>query len=428
MPKNGLKKHWNLDPKNKIALTNLGPLQFGEGNIEEAWETVQSLQSSVLAVDTDAEVENLLGFILLAQRKTEDAAKHFTQATALNPRLAEPHLGLALTQMRDGNTEDAFKEMAKALLLEPQRAVFHSYWGKMLFQVKHFSKALNAFDRARSLDPNDPTSEYYKAILLRDLNRPGEAIQAFKNAVALNDNRAVYRSRFLLDQDLAIRNTKLSGLYSELGLDAWARNKALASVKYDYTNFDSHLFYAGSLSHAGDRSYSFTSEALLARLLQPANVNTFNNFNNYTAQFEQPKVEGTITRLIGNNSTYGGSGELFGALPAANAAFSLGGFYQDSDRWRDSNFEPLRSAVAIGKWQPTLNDGFLAGVTQTKIKQGDAIYPRFEYDSPAQPDNRFEGNVQRYEFGYHRHLAPKSDLLLYVTYLKVHRHLPKRAA
>ena len=191
--------------------------------------------------------------------------------------------------MRDGNTEAAFKQMAMAVLLEPQRAVLYSYWGKMLFQVGHFSKALNAFNRARSLDPKDPTSEYYKAILLRDLNRPGEAIRASKNAVALNDNRAVYRSRFLLDQDLAIRNTKLSGLCRELGLNAWARNKALASIKYDYTNFDSHLFYAGSLSQAEDRSYSFTSEALLARMLQPANVNTFNNFNIMLHNLSNPK-------------------------------------------------------------------------------------------------------------------------------------------
>ena len=86
--------------------------------------------------------------------------------------------------------------------------------------------------------------------------------------IARNDNRAVYRSRFLLDQDLAARNVNLATLYGELGLNAWARNKALKSIKADYGNFDGHLFYAGALLGLEGRSYSFSSEAFSLTALQ----------------------------------------------------------------------------------------------------------------------------------------------------------------
>lgn len=115
------------------------------------------------------------------------------------------------------------------MLLEPRRALFLSYWGKMLHQIERFEKALEVLAFAAKLDPRDPTPAFYSAVILRDLNRPTEAIAAINRAVALNDNRAVYRSRFLLDRDLASKNIDLSLLYNQLGLSAWL-NLALAAT------------------------------------------------------------------------------------------------------------------------------------------------------------------------------------------------------
>jgi tetratricopeptide (TPR) repeat protein len=421
--KNETLRTLKLDPQNMLAFTNLARLRFGEDDIKGAWHTLEKARK----LDPgSAEVYNLRGFVLLAQGKTDTALDEFEQAIKLNNRLSEPHLGLGLAYMRQGRTDEALKEMAVAVLLDPQRSLLHSYWGKMLHQIKRFDKALEVLERARQLDPRDPTPLFYKAIVLRDLYQPGKAVQAFNDAIALNDNRAVYRSRFLLDQDLAARNVNLANLYNQLGLTSWARNKALASVKNDYTNFDGHLFYAGSLLELEGRSYSFNSEALLSRLLQPANINTFNSFNNYTTLFEKPGVQGTIVGSLGNNETYGINGEASGALPQYNLALNLGGFYDDTDGWREDHFEHFRSAAGIAKWQPTRSDGIFAAASWTKLNQGDANYPRFEVDSPHRPDDRLEGEVQRLEFGYHRHLAPRSDLLVYFAHLENDTELLQR--
>lgn len=415
----------DLEPSYVLALINLARLQFGEDDLGSAWHSLEKAKK--LSPD-DAEIYNLRGFILLARRKTEAAIEEFTRSVRLNARLAEPHLGLALVYMRQGYSERAFKEIATAVLLDPKRSIIRSYWGKMLHQVKRFDKALEVLEQARELDRNDPTPEYYRAIILRDLYRPGEAIQAFNNAVALNNNRAVFRSRFLLDKDLASRNINMAIVYNQLGLDAWAKNKALASIKTDYANFDGHLFYQGALFELEGRSYSAASEALLARLLQPANVNTFNNFNNYTSLFEKPSKQGTLEAGVGSDDTYGARAELFGAVPSLNLAYNLGASYEHTDGWRDINYEEAGNIAAIAKWEPTPQDGVFLSVSALDAEQGDAIFPRFEGDSPPRPEDRLDITLERFELGYHHRFGPSNSLLLYGTYFhddnKVIQRLP----
>jgi hypothetical protein len=63
---------------------------------------------------------------------------------------------------------------------------------------------------AREIDAGDPTPWLYSALLLQQQNRINEGIRDLQRSQDLNDNRQVYRSRLLLDQDRA-------GARSELG-------------------------------------------------------------------------------------------------------------------------------------------------------------------------------------------------------------------
>ena len=63
---------------------------------------------------------------------------------------------------------------------------------------------------AKGLDPLDPTPYFYDAIRKQTVNRPVEALEDMQTSITLNDNRAVYRSRLLLDEDLAARSASLA--------------------------------------------------------------------------------------------------------------------------------------------------------------------------------------------------------------------------
>ncbi|MCK4705065.1 MAG: tetratricopeptide repeat protein, partial [Gammaproteobacteria bacterium] len=223
-----------IDADNILASVILAQLQFGNGFNEQALNTLLTARKKN---PNNALINNLAGFVLLSLHKPEDARSAFNVALTSDSGMAESHMGLGILNMRAGNVNGALEEITSAVAIDPQRSLFLSYWGKMLYQVKRFDKALDMFEHASLLDKKDPTPVFYKSIVLRDLNRSGEAIEALNKAIALNDNRAIYRSRFLLDQDLAIRNVDLSILYSKLGLTRIAEKKAVAAIKSDYKNY-----------------------------------------------------------------------------------------------------------------------------------------------------------------------------------------------
>jgi tetratricopeptide (TPR) repeat protein len=146
-------------------------------------------------------------------------------------------------------------EMLTATLLEPRISLYQSELGKALYQVRSFDKSLEVYDYAKTLDHNDPTPYLYKGIALTDLNRPAEAVQQIKRAIELNDNRGVFRSRIMLDQDYAVSNYNLAKAYNELGLGSWAYSKAVTSVNKSPTTSSAYFFlaesYAGTTNRLG---------------------------------------------------------------------------------------------------------------------------------------------------------------------------------
>ncbi|MEI7671335.1 MAG: FecR domain-containing protein, partial [Deltaproteobacteria bacterium] len=385
------KQALSVDAHHLHALVTLARLNFSMDDTEGASALIREALGLAPA---NGEALNLKGFIDLALGDQEGAATAFLSAIGQAPSLGEPHMGLGLVCMRNGEVARAMEEITTAVLLEPQRSLFLTYWGKILYQIRRFDKALDVLTVAAELDPHDPTPLFYRALILRDLNRPGEEINSLNQSIFLNDQRAVYRSRFLLDRDLATRNIDLSRLFSQLGLNAWARNKAMAAAKQDYANANAHIFLAGSLQDSGDRSWAFAGESLLARLLQPANVNTFNNFNEYTSFFEKPSVNGTLSGTAGNEQFRGGSLLAYGSAPDLHLALAGGAVYSENSGWNDANGERIANGALYGKWDATPRDGLMAVASSQKSKAFGASYPRFEWDSDRKPDDWAESSVE----------------------------------
>ena len=122
---------------------------------------------------------------------------------------------------------------------------------------------------AKQLDPKDPTPWFYDAILKQTQNRPVEALQDLQKSIELNDNRAVYRSRLLLDEDAAARSASLAELYDELGFQKLPAVEATKSLAADPSSFSAHRLLAESYSGVPRYEVARASEALQAQLRQP---------------------------------------------------------------------------------------------------------------------------------------------------------------
>jgi tetratricopeptide (TPR) repeat protein len=407
-----------LAPDFVDARVQYAKLLFGAGLNARAEEV---LQPALAAAPEDASVQTLFGFIQLARGRTQDAMTIFEQATALDSTLADPRLGLGLAGMRQGETFDAAADLLAASTLEPRLSLYHSYLAKAFYELREFEQAFSALDTAKELDPRDPTPFLYSGIFEDDLNRPGRAIREYQRSIALNDNRAVYRSRSLLDQDRATRNINLARAYTRLGLAEWGNSEALKSELADASNSSTHNFLANTFLSLPGRTLLAGSESLLARLLQPVNANSFNAFNDYTTLFELPRADFALSGYYGSFDAAGGGLLVTGG--ARRLAFRLNVAYDKTAGFRPVNDDQKQyTGDFSAKFALTPESDLLVSYSNQQTNQGDhgsaVLVNRFNDEN----DRTFL-RQQRMEVGYHRQLRPGSEVVVVLSTRKIERTL-----
>ncbi|MEE8348854.1 MAG: TonB-dependent receptor [Acidobacteriota bacterium] len=401
----------DLDPHFLQAQVQYAKLLFGAGDTGTAEEVIRQ---ALADAPQEAAVHSTLGFILLARGQTREANISFDRSLQLDSTRGEPHLGLGVVHMREGRTSSAVLEMLQATTMEPQLALYQSYLGKAFFEERKFEQAFTALQDAMDLDPRDPTPHLYSGIFQNDLNRPGIAVQDFTESIRLNDNRAVYRSRFVLDEDRATRNVKLASAYNRLGFAEQANLEAVKSYATDPTNSSTRIFLADTFLNLAGRTSAGGSELLMARLLLPVNANSFNAFNDYTTLFEAPRLNWTTSATTGNLDSH--SGSLLASGGIGNFAFGsifsrdvTAGFRPDNDDARSY------TTVNLFKYAPTPHSDLLVTFSHTQTKQGDRGFGSPLVTPANDLDQRLFDRTNRAEIGYHQQFNPGSEVVVYFS-------------
>jgi tetratricopeptide (TPR) repeat protein len=260
-----------------LVFARLAELDLSLGNNRTARLEAQRANQLAPALSLTS---SILGYAALANYDFAAAETAFARAAAQDPGDPLPHLGLGLVAIRSGNLfsfgsrnlEAGRAELVIAVALNPENAVARSYAGRTYAELRLYQDAFREWALAESADPNDPTAPLYRAFAERALNRPIEALRDIERSIALNDNRAVYRSRLLLDQDLATRTTDLASVYRDLGFDQLALSQAYRSLNDDPANPGGHRFLSDTYLTMPRHEIASDSELLQSLLLQPLNV------------------------------------------------------------------------------------------------------------------------------------------------------------
>jgi tetratricopeptide (TPR) repeat protein len=339
------------EPGNALAWARLAELQQSSGELD------RSLESAAMAAKLDpslSRTQTVLGFARLARVETGEAAADFGRAISLDPADPLPRLGLGLARIREGKLEEGRRELEVAITLDPDSGLLRSYLGKAYFEEKRDKLAAGQLDMAKGLDPLDPTPFFYDAIRKQSVNRPVEALGDLQRAVELNDNRAVYRSRLLLDSDLAARSASLARIYSDLGFRQRALVEGWKSVEADPSEFSGHRFLADSYAALPRHEIARVSELLQSQLLQPANITPIQprlaesdlftssgagpsdlSFNEFNPLFQRNGATVQATGILGNHDT--GGEEVVVSGIRDKASFSIGQSYSRTDGVRENN-------------------------------------------------------------------------------------------
>ena len=284
-------------------LTRRAELKLAQNDVDGAANDIEAaLAKNPSDPTTRAYALSTKGFLALIENESTTAENLFKQAIQLDETYPTAHLGEGLALTQQGQVEAGSASMATAVHLAPTTSIYRSYLGKSLFERNKNLLSNEEFNRAIELDPNDPTPRLYRSFQRLAENNPVEALDDVTASAKLNNNRAVYRSSLLLDQDQAVRKASLAEVYSALGFGEVARVQALSSVSQDYTNFSGHRY----LANAYTSNFQFEagrSERALANLLAPLGFNSLqpiaqNSFGDYTTLFERNEQRTAITHSI----------------------------------------------------------------------------------------------------------------------------------
>ena len=340
-----------LEPGNALAWARLSELRMSSGNLDEA------LDAANRAAGLDpglARTQTVLGFAHLAQVHLKASREAFEKAIVLDQADPLPRLGLGLARIREGDLAGGRTEIEIAASLAPNNSLIRSYLGKAYYEEKRDRPASSQLGMAKELDPNDPTPWFYDAIRKQTLNRPVEALQDLQRSISLNDNRAVYRSRLLLDDDLAARSASLGRIYDDLGFRQLALVEGWKSVNTDPANYSAHRFLADSYAALPRHEIARVSELVQSQLLQPINVNPVQpslaqknlsilegagpsspSFNEFNPLFLRNRIALQASGVAGSQDTFGEEVVLSGLRD--RFSYSLGQYHFRTDGFRENN-------------------------------------------------------------------------------------------
>src|SRR5262249_5701993 len=224
---------------------------------------------------------SLKGFLLAAQNRTAEALQQFDAAIAVDPALANAWLGRGLCRIREGHADAGRQDLQVAAAVEPNRSLLRSYLAKAFGNVGEDQLARKDLRLAKQLDPNDPTPWLYSALLNQQDNQINDATRDLEKSKELNENRSVFRSRLLLDEDRAVRSANLAAIYRDAGMTDVSVREASRAVDDDYANYSAHLFLANSYDGLRDPKLvnlryetPWLDELLVANLLSPVGTST----------------------------------------------------------------------------------------------------------------------------------------------------------
>jgi tetratricopeptide (TPR) repeat protein len=296
------------------------------------------------------------GYLLLIEGRREKAIGVFENVTENDPGLSAAQLGLGLAKIGTGDSSGGRSHVEQAVHLSPSTGSYRSYLGKAFFEEDNYDKARGEYDLAVKLDSEDPTPYLYRAFLSLAENDPVYALSDVLESVDKNENRSVFRSRELLDQDKAVRSASLARVYNDLGFVELGRIEAIKAISKDYTNYSAHRLLAGAYSQDLFTARAATNETLISNLLAPPSLNLFfsngdkTTTGNYTSLYDRNEQRSELTTenstlqdsLGGSATSTGKIGNLgYGVRAAQTSAFGS----------KNGSYDRSTTLSTTGKWE-----------------------------------------------------------------------------
>jgi len=421
-----------LDPGNALARAREAELLASLGRRTEALEAAASATKINPRL---ARAWAVQGFAQLNTMDYTEAAKSFRKAIDLDNSDPLPRFGLGLAKIRAGDLEAGTADLEIAANLDPNDSLTRSYLGKAYYEQKNSKVAATEFELAKRLDPKDPTPWFYGAIKKQTENREVEAVQDMRKAIELNGNRAVYRSKLLLDDDLAARGSALGRIYNQVGFQRLGQLEAFNSLNTNPANYTAHRLLSDSYLNIQRQDVARVSSLLQSQMLQPINITplqpqqaernlltvsglgpTDPSMNEFNPLFARNQVSLLPSATVGSFNTWGNETVLSGIYN--NLSGSLGQMHYATSGFRKNNDIDQNLYTAYLQAQVVSNFNVMAEYRHRDTENGflPLIFAPTVYDLSDINSYRHHETSDIYRLGSHWSPTPSSDLLTSFAY------------
>ena len=160
-----LRKTVALDPNNLEARGRLGNyyLLASKSN-PELIQMAEKLAKEILAKEpNNIEGHILMGSVLFAQNKKDEAFAELNHAIDLDPKRVESYLSLARFYQVTNELAKAEEQFKRAISVNPNSSLAHTEYGKFLVQTNHLPEAEAELKKGVEVGPNDRASRFLLA-------------------------------------------------------------------------------------------------------------------------------------------------------------------------------------------------------------------------------------------------------------------------
>ena len=228
---------------------------YRSGQLTKAEQTCRELLQSY---PQSSMVLCVLGGVLQALGRPEQAVKSLEKAIQLKPDYAEAHYNHGITLQKLGQLEEAMKSFDKAIRLEPDFADAYSNRGTALQHLGQLKAAMKSYDKAIQLKPDCANAYCNRGNGLYDLGQLKAATKSYDKAIQLKPDFAeAYYNRGITLQDLGQLGQAMKSYDMAIQMKpVFAKAHYILSLLKEYQPHDAQIGLMESLLTDSDPSES----------------------------------------------------------------------------------------------------------------------------------------------------------------------------
>jgi tetratricopeptide (TPR) repeat protein len=186
-----LRRTIELDPENLEARVKLGNyyVTASRGRADLIAEAERLAKEIIQKDPNHIEGHILMGSVLFAQGKKDEAFNELNMAVSLDPKRVESYLSLARFYLATADTAKAEETYLRAISLNSNSGLAHTEYGKFLSQVNRLADAEAELKKAVEVEPKNRNSRFVLASFYLVNKQIDKAEEAYRALAALEPDK-----------------------------------------------------------------------------------------------------------------------------------------------------------------------------------------------------------------------------------------------